>query len=41
MWAFCAAARHIPVHCTFINLMKLPNIETLIFLVSASNHFMF
>ena len=29
------------VHCTFINLMKVPNVETLIFLVPASNHFMF
>ena len=32
---------HVPVHCTFINLMKLPNEGTLIVLVPASNHFMF
>ena len=32
---------HVFVHCTFINLMKVPNVETLIFLVPASNHFMF
>ena len=30
-----------PVHGSFINLMKLPNEGTLIFLVPASNHFMF
>ena len=30
---------HGPVHCNFINLMKLPNEGTLIFLVPASNHF--
>ena len=32
---------HDAVHGSFINLMKLPNIETLISLVQASNHFMF
>ena len=32
---------HVFVHCTFINLMKVPNVETLIFLVPASNYFMF
>ena len=32
---------HVFVHCTFINLMKIPDEETLIFLVPASNHFMF
>ena len=29
------------VHGSFINLMKLENVETLVFLVPASNHFMF
>ena len=29
------------VHCNFINLIKLPNEGTLIFLVPASNHFTF
>ena len=32
---------HVSVHWTFINLMNGPNVETLIFLVPASNHFMF
>ena len=32
---------HDAVHGSFINLMKLPNVETLIFLVLASNYFMF
>ena len=32
---------HVFVHCTSINLMKVPNVETHIFLVPASNHFMF
>ena len=32
---------HDAVHWSFINLMKLPNVETLIFWVPASNHFMF
>ena len=32
---------HDAVHGSFIKLMKLPNAETLIFLVPASNHFMF
>ena len=32
---------HVPVHCTFINLMKVPNEGALIFLVPASNYFMF
>ena len=32
---------HDPVHGSLINLMKLPNEGTLIFLVPASNHFMF
>ena len=32
---------HDAVHGSFINLMKLPNVETLIFLVPASNHFIF
>ena len=32
---------HDAVHGSFINLMKLPNVETLIFLVPASNNFMF
>ena len=35
---------HDAVHGRFINLMKLPNVEiveTLIFWVPASNHFMF
>ena len=31
---------HDAVHGSFINLMKLPNVETLIFLVPASTHFM-
>ena len=30
-----------PVHGSFIVLIKLPNVETLIFLVPASNQFMF
>ena len=32
---------HAAVHGSFIILMNLPNVETLIFLVPASNHFMF
>ena len=32
---------HDAVHGSFINLMKLPNVEILILLVPASNHFMF
>ena len=32
---------HAAVHVSFIDLMKLPNVETLIFLVTASNQFMF
>ena len=32
---------HDAVHGSFINLMKLLNVEKLIFLVLASNHFMF
>ena len=32
---------HVCVHCLFINIMNGPNVETLIFLVPASNHFMF
>ena len=32
---------HDPVHCTFINLIKVPNEGPLIFLVPASNQFMF
>ena len=32
---------HVPVHCTFINLMNVQNEGPLIFLVPASNHFRF
>ena len=32
---------HVVVLCNFINLMKLPNVETLVFWVPASNNFMF
>ena len=37
----CRGETHVFAHCTFINLMKEPNEETLIFLVQASNQFMF
>ena len=32
---------YVVVNFNFIDLMKLQNVETLIFLVPASNHFMF
>ena len=39
--ALCWGETHDPVHYNFNNLMKLQNEGPLIFLVSASNHFMF
>ena len=39
--ALSCSETHDAVHGSFVNLMKLPNVETLIFLVPASNHFMF
>ena len=39
-WILSSCETHV-VLCNFINLMTLPKVETLIFLVPALNHFMF
>ena len=39
--ALSSGETSVVVYCNFINLMKLPNVETLIFLVPASSHFIF
>ena len=39
--ALSRSETHIPVHDTFLDLINVQNEETLIFLVPASNHFMF
>ena len=37
----CRGETHDPAHCTFINLLNVPNEGPLIFWVPASNHFMY
>ena len=43
-WTQCSLSRgetHVFVHCAFINLMKAPNEQILLFNKVPSNHFMF